>query len=94
MKKADLIERIEAIEELNYVLENYCADDNKKPIDYSVEELRELIQTRQAEFHETNHVLNDRLIGDCGPEEKKFAKSQLAKIDRLLAKLHKVNVTE
>jgi hypothetical protein len=52
--------------------------------------LLELANQRRSEFFEDGHVFHEALAGDLGPEEKKYAKSQLAKIDRFIQSAKKV----
>jgi hypothetical protein len=79
-----LLKRLQAIEELNCVLQNWCNDDGKQPEDYTATELLELANQRRSEFFEDGHVFHEALAGDLGLEEKKYAKSQLAKINRFV----------
>jgi hypothetical protein len=66
------------------VLENWCDVDNKKPEDYSINQLLDLAVERRGEFYEDGHMLCESLAGDLGPEERKHAKAQLAKINRFV----------
>ncbi len=81
---ASLLKKLQRIEELNCVLENWCADDKKRPEDYSINQLLDLAIERRGEFYEDGHSLCEALAGDLGQEEKKHAKSQLAKINRFV----------
>jgi hypothetical protein len=85
-----LLKRLQAIEELDCVLQNWCNDDGKQPEDYTATELLELATQRRSEFFEDGHVFYEALAGDLGLEEKKYAKSQLAKIDRFIQSAKKV----
>jgi len=82
---AVLLKNLQAIEELNCVLENWCSDDGKAPEDYTLDELRDLAVRRRAEFDEEGHTLYEAKIGERGPEEKAYAKSQQAKVSKWIA---------
>jgi hypothetical protein len=84
-----LLKRLQAIEELDFVLQNWCADDDKRPEDYSIDLLLDLAVERRGEFYEDCHTLCEALQGDRGPEEKRYAKSQLAKINRWIKAANK-----
>jgi hypothetical protein len=86
---AKLLKRLQAIEELDCVLQNWCSDDDKRPEDYSMELLLDLAVERRAEFYDTSHTLCESLQGYHGPEEKRYAKSQLAKINRWIQAANK-----
>jgi hypothetical protein len=87
---AKLLKQLQAIEELDCVLQNWCNDDGKQPEDYTATELLELATQRRSEFCEDGHRFYEALAGDLGSEEKKYAKSQLAKIDRFIQSAKKV----
>jgi hypothetical protein len=83
-KMGELLEKLQAIEELNCVLRNWCSDDDKSPADYTPTELLELARERRAVFYEQGHSLHEAMQGDLGPAEKRYANSQLAKINRFI----------
>lgn len=84
-----LLDRFEKIEELNCVLEDWCADDEKSPEDYPLGYLVIIAQERLSQFDESGHVLNDWIRGYAGDEDQKHAKSQLGKIKRWIESAEK-----
>ena len=89
-KMSKLLATLQAIEELNCVLQNWCSDDNKIPEDYTPTELLELARERRAEFYEQGHSLHEAMQGDLGPAEKRYASAQLSKINRFIQAANKV----
>lgn len=83
-----LLSRIQNIEELNFVLENWCQDDGCEPEDFTERELITLVQQRREEFYESGHCLNEGLMGDHGKEEQDFCREQLRRINQLWAKIN------
>lgn len=83
----NLLKRIQSIEELNFVLENWSQDDGKQPEEFSTQELVMLLEMRRDEFYESGHCLNEGLIGDLGPDEQKYCRQQLNRINRLWKKI-------
>lgn len=55
--------------ELAFVLNNWCADENRQPKDYTLDELIGLASERIDEFQEPGHTLSDGLMGTLGEEE-------------------------
>jgi hypothetical protein len=62
--------------ELGFVLNNWCADENRKPKDFTLDELIGLASQRIDEFQEPGHTLNDGLMGTLGEEEQKYYETQ------------------
>lgn len=77
---AKLLNRLESIEELNAVLENWSADDKRPKASYSTKELLDLARSRLNDFSESGHLLAEDLAGDNGPEAKKYATKQRSRI--------------
>jgi hypothetical protein len=64
--------------ELAFVLNNWCADENRKPKDYTLDNL--ISQASQC-INESDHTLNDGLIGTMGEEEQKYYETQFRYCD-------------
>jgi len=77
-----LFQQLRDIEELDYVLRNWCQDDDRKPGSYTLDELIVLARWRVEEFEEPGHSLNDGLTGehgltgDAAAEEEFYCRTQ------------------
>jgi hypothetical protein len=76
---ASLNNQLQGIEELDCVLDCWSQDDKREKSSYSLDELITLAEQRIEEFCEGGHMLNDALMGESGPEEKRYAQDQLRK---------------
>ncbi len=86
MASEKLIKRAMSIDELAYTLENISHDDGKSAADYSdaeiVEEARYVLDLFANPSQ--GHINNEALNGDDGPDQAKWARSQVGKLRRFI----------
>lgn len=86
-----IAKRAYGIDELQYNLDNICTDDKKHVNDYSDAEL-----VAEAKYvldlfvnPSQGHINNDALRGEEGPDQAKWARSQVGKLRRFIAAFDK-----
>ena len=82
-----LVARALSIDELAYNLENISQDDKKAVEDYTDDEI--LAEARYVLDLFVNpgqgHINGEALRGEEGPDQKKWARSQVGKLQRFIA---------
>jgi hypothetical protein len=75
-----------AIGELAYSLDNIATDDKQEIAEYSDEQIVDEAVWVLSCFHESGHINNTSLTGGSGPEERKWARCEVRKLNTFIAK--------
>ena len=75
-----------AIDELANNLKQIAQDDKKEVTQYTVAEIVHEAKYILSCFHEDGHMNNEDLIGDNGPEQQKWARSEVRKLKAFIKK--------
>jgi len=75
-----------AIDELANNLKQIAQDDKKEVTQYTVAEIVHEAKYILSCFHEDGHMNNEDLIGDNGPEQQMWARSEVRKLKAFIKK--------
>ena len=75
-----------AIDELANTLQQIARDDNKNVEDYSVAEIVHEAKYVLSCFNEDGHLNNEDFIGENGPDQQKWAKGEVKKLNAFIKK--------
>ena len=75
-----------AIDELANTLQQIARDDKKNVEDYSDAEIVHEAKYVLSCFHEDGHLNNEDFTGENGPDQQKWAKGEVKKLNALIKK--------
>jgi hypothetical protein len=75
-----------AIDELANNLKQIAQDDKKEVTQYTDAEIVHEAKYILSCFHEDGHMNNEDLMGDNGPEQQKWARSEVRKLKAFIKK--------
>jgi hypothetical protein len=75
-----------AIDELANNLQQIAQDDKKNVEDYTAEQIVHEAKYVLSCFHEDGHLNNEDYIGENGPDQQKWAKGEVKKLNALIKK--------
>ena len=75
-----------SIDELANTLQQISRDDNKSVNDYTDAEIVHEAKYVLSCFHEDGHLNNEDYIGENGPDQRKWARSQVTKLNTFIKK--------
>ena len=83
---SSILKNAMSIDELANTLQQIARDDNKEVTDYTNAEIVHEAKYVLSCFHEDGHLNNEDYIGENGPEQRKWARSQVAKLNTFIKK--------
>ena len=81
-----IIKSAMAIDELANTLQQIARDDKKAVNDYTDAEIVHEAKYVLSCFHEDGHLNNEDYIGENGPDQRKWAVSQVRKLNTFISK--------
>jgi hypothetical protein len=85
-KMRSIVKAAMSIDELANDLQQISRDDNKAVNDYTDAEIVHEAKYVLSCFHEDGHLNNEDYIGENGPDQRKWARSQVTKLNTFIKK--------